>query len=162
MTEKAMNPIPEGVNTVTPYLLFYGECSKALELYPKAFDAKLVGETDKAPDGKIMHAMMKIGDSNIMLSDTFNPDSKSLPGHRMNLWMYVADSDALFEKATSAGCTVTMPIEDAFWGDRVGQVMDPFGHTWSIASRKLMLTPDEIKERESQWIESRKETAAAR
>lgn len=155
MSKKATSPIPEGMNTVTPQLIFNGDCDKALALYPKAFGAKLVYEADKAPDGKIMHAMIKIGDSNIMLADNFsNPDTVS----KSDLWLYVEDCDDLYGKAVKAGCSVTMPMADAFWGDRLGQVRDPFGHTWNIASRKLVLTPDEMKERETEWIDSSKES----
>jgi PhnB protein len=159
MPKKAYSPIPLEMNTVTPYLVFNGDCSKALELYPKAFDAQLVFDVDKTPDGKIMHAMMKIGDSNIMLSDMFSiPENAT--GLKTNLWLYVKDCDSLFNKAIGAGCSVTMPMEDAFWGDRLGQVMDPFGHTWNIASRKWVLTPDELKEREARWMNSRKQEFA--
>lgn len=155
MPTKATSPIPEGMNTVTTYLVFTGNCGKALELYPKAFGATLPFPPEKSPDGKIMHAMIKIGDSNIMLSDTFN-DPKDATGLKSNLWLYVKDCDDLFKKAVAAGCTVTMPMEDVFWGDRLGQVKDPFGHTWNIASQKMILTPQEMKEAVANWMKSNK------
>jgi uncharacterized glyoxalase superfamily protein PhnB len=147
------------MNTVTPYLVFNDGCERALALYQNAFGAKVVFEPEKTPDGKVMHAMMKIGDSNVILSDTFsNPENAS--GLTSNLWLYVEDCDAVYERAIAAGCTATMPVEDAFWGDRVGQVKDPFGHTWNIASRKWIFTPEELKEREQEWMRSYKEELA--
>jgi PhnB protein len=154
MPKKASNPIPEGMNTVTAYLVYTGDCAEALALYPKALGAKIIWPPDKTPDGKIMHAMIRIGDTNIMLSDTFAKKSAAT-GLRSNLWLYVDDCDALFKKAVKAGCTVTMPMEDAFWGDRLGQVMDPFGHTWNIASHKLDLTPEEMRKAEDEWMKAK-------
>jgi PhnB protein len=155
MAQKATNPIPDGMNTVTTYLSFNGDCGNALEIYPKAFDAKVPFQADKTPDGKIMHAMIKIGDSNIMMSDIFCPPEDAA-GLKSNVWLYVKDCDDLYNKAIKAGCSVTMPMEDVFWGDRLGQVKDPFGHYWNIASRKWMLTPEEMKQREDEWMKSKK------
>jgi uncharacterized glyoxalase superfamily protein PhnB len=144
-------PVPEGMNTVTPYLVFTGDCSKALDFYQKALNAKMEWPAEKTPDGKVMHAMVKIGDSNIMLSDTFqNPDN--ITGLKTNLWLYVDDSDAYYNRAVKEGCEVVMKIEDVFWGDRIGEVKDPFGHTWNFASRKFILTPEEMKKREEEWM----------
>jgi PhnB protein len=159
MPTKASNPIPEGMNTVTTSLVFNGDCAKALVFYQNAFGAKVPFAPEKTPDGKVLHAMIKIGDSNIILSDTYS-DPDHATGLKSNLWLYVKDCDGFYDKAIRAGCSATMPVEDAFWGDRVGQVKDPFGHTWNIASRKWILTPDELKEREQEWMRSYKEEFA--
>jgi uncharacterized glyoxalase superfamily protein PhnB len=153
MPKKAPSPIPEGIRTVTPYLVFNGDCSKALEFYQKALGAQMQLPAEKSPDGKIMHAMLKIGDSNIMLSDTFqNPEGAT--GMKTNLWLYVEDSDEYFTRAIQAGCAVVMKMEDVFWGDRIGEVKDPFGHTWNFASRKWILTPEEMRKRREEWMKS--------
>lgn len=155
MPKKAKIPIPEGMKTVTPSLAFRGDCLKALDLYPRAFGAKVVFPAEKTSDGKVMHAMIKIGNSNIMLSDTFAPPGNTA-GQKSILWLYVKDCDALYNKAVAAGCTVAMPIADAFWGDRLGQVTDPFGHVWNIASRKWVLTPEEMKAASEEWLKTGK------
>jgi PhnB protein len=153
MPKKALTPIPEGVHTVTPYLIFAGDCGKALEFYQKALGAQLPMPPSKAPDGKIMNAFLKIGDSMIMLSDTFHHPDK-VAGMKTNLWLYVDDSDAYFNRAIKAGCGVTMKMEDAFWGDRVGQVIDPFGHIWNFATQKWILSPQEMKRGEDEWLKA--------
>jgi uncharacterized glyoxalase superfamily protein PhnB len=153
MPTKATTPVPQGMNTVTPYLVFTGNCSQALEFYQKALGAQLTYQADKTPDGKVMHAMLKIGDSNIMLSDTWQPREKAT-GLNSNLWLYVEDADLFFNRAVDAGCTVSMKMEDAFWGDRLGQVQDPFGHTWNFATRKWILTPEEMKKPVEKWLNS--------
>jgi uncharacterized glyoxalase superfamily protein PhnB len=155
MPRKVKSPIPEGMNTVTATLAFRGDCVKALELYPRAFGAKVVYPAEKTPDGKVMHAMIKIGDSNIMLSDSFAPPDNPA-GLKSILWLYVKDCDAFYNKAVAAGCSVAMPLADAFWGDRLGQVTDPFGHTWNIASRKWVLTPKEMKAATEEWLKTGK------
>jgi uncharacterized glyoxalase superfamily protein PhnB len=151
MPQKAPRSVPEGIHNVTPYLVFTGDCNKALDFYQKALGAKLAAPTAKTPNGMIMHAMIKIGDSNIMLSDTFQPADK-ITGLKSNLWVYVDDCDALFKKAVDAGCQVVMPMEDAFWGDRLGEVKDPFGHTWNIATWKWNLSPEEMQKRQEDWL----------
>src|SRR5690606_13353905 len=100
------------------------------------------------PDGKILHALMRIGDSPVMLVDEF-PDwgalgPRALKGSPVTLHIYVEDVDALVERAVAAGAKITMPVEDAFWGDRYGQVEDPFGHHWSMATHVRDLSPEEI------------------
>ncbi len=156
MPKKALKPVPEGMNTVTPYLVFHGDCSKAIDLYQKAFGARMLFNPEKSPDGKIMHAMLRIGDSNIMMSDTFS-EQENETGFRTNLWLYVEDCDAIFAQAVQAGCSVTMPVEDAFWGDRLGQLQDPFGHSWNIATNKWELSTEEMKQAEEEWMKSHQE-----
>src|SRR4029077_14977814 len=106
------------------------------------------------PDGKIMHAVIKIGDSSLMLSDAFMgaKSAKDFGSTPMNLWIYVADCDARFNRAVAAGAQATMPVADQFWGDRFGAFTDPFGYRWSIATHKEDLTPEELEQRQSAWM----------
>jgi PhnB protein len=145
----AVKPIPEGYRTVTPYLAV-DDAAEAIEFYKKAFGAKERGRMD-APDGKIGHAELEIGDSLVMLSDPFPQSStrppKELGGTSASIFLYVDDVDAFVEQAVEAGATVTMEVADQFWGDRFGSISDPFGHSWSIATHVEDLTPEEIAER---------------
>ena len=146
---KAKQPIPDGFHTVTPHLIMK-DAAGALEFYKKAFGAE---ETSRmpGPDGKVMHAELKIGDSMLMIADEF-PDMgssgpKSIGGSPVTLHIYVDDVDALFDRAVKAGGKVTMPLADMFWGDRYGRLEDPFGHQWSIGTHTEDLTPEEIGQR---------------
>jgi PhnB protein len=145
----AVQPIPEGYNTVSPYLAV-DDAEKAIEYYKKAFGAKETVRMN-APDGRIGHAELKIGDSHIMLSDPFPQSSTKTPtklgGTSVSVFMYVEDVDAVVQKAVDQGATVTMEVEDQFWGDRFGSITDPFGHNWSVATHVEDLTPEEIEER---------------
>ena len=139
-------PIPEGFTTVTASLTVK-EASKAIEFYKKAFDAKELNRFP-GPDGKIMHAEIKIGNSIVMLNDEI-PDMnckspQSIGGTGSSIFLYVNDADATFNKAVSVGAKPQMPLMDAFWGDRFGSIEDPFGHVWSIATRKKDMTPEEM------------------
>ena len=145
----AVKPIPEGYHSVTPYLAV-DDASTAIEFYQRAFGAKERMRMP-TPDGKIGHAELEIGDSLIMLSDPF-PHSRTRPpkelgGTTGGVFLYVEDVDAAFQQAIDAGASVTMPLEDMFWGDRFGSVMDPFGHNWSFATHIEDLTEEEIAER---------------
>ncbi len=142
--DMAVKPIPDGFHSITPYLLVRGG-EKAIEFYKKAFGAV---EKDRMvmPDGKIGHAELKIGDSIIMLADEM-PDMgmagpETLGGVGMSLLLYVDDVDAIFAKALEAGATETRAIEDKFYGDRMGNLKDPFGHSLSLATHKEDLTPE--------------------
>jgi PhnB protein len=139
--------IPDGFRTVTPHLIVKG-AAKALDFYRQAFGAKEQVRM-AAPDGSIMHAQMQIGDSVIMLVDE-KPEMGSRGPQTLGfstvlLNIYCDDADAMFARATRAGATVTMPLADMFWGDRYGQLTDPFGHVWSIATHKKDVTPAEMK-----------------
>jgi PhnB protein len=142
-------PVPEGYSTVTPYLAVE-DAAAAIEYYKKAFGAKERVRMD-APDGKIGHAEIEIGDSIVMLSDPFPQAStkppKELGGTSASVFMYVEDVDSVVQDALDAGATVTMPVEDMFWGDRFGTVQDPFGHQWSIATHVEDVPPAEMEER---------------
>jgi PhnB protein len=145
----APKPIPEGYHTITPYLAL-DDASEAIEFYKRAFGAKERMRMD-APGGKIGHAQLEIGDSVVMLSDTF-PQSyvkppKELGGTTGDVFMYVEDVDAVVKQAVEAGATVEMEVSDQFWGDRFGSVVDPFGHHWSIATHVEDVPPEEMAER---------------
>jgi PhnB protein len=145
----ATKPIPEGYNTVTPYLTV-DDAAKAIEYYKRAFGAKERVRMD-APDGKIGHAEVEIGDSLVMLSDPFpqatTRSPKELGGTTASVFLYVEDVDAVVKKAVDEGATITMEVADQFWGDRFGSIQDPFGHSWAIATHVEDLTPEEIAER---------------
>jgi PhnB protein len=148
----AVKPVPEGYNTVTPYLAV-DDASAAIEYYKKAFGAKERVRMD-TPDGKIGHAEVEIGDSLVMLSDPF-PQATTRPpaelgGTSASVFLYVDDVDAVVRKAVDAGATVTMDVADQFWGDRFGSIRDPFGHIWSIATHVEDVTPEEMAERAKQ------------
>ncbi|MGA2963361.1 MAG: VOC family protein [Candidatus Korobacteraceae bacterium] len=144
-----VKPVPDGFHTATPYLIVKG-AAKAIEFYKQAFGATEL-ERMEMPDGKIAHAEIKIGDSIIMLGDeapqhgTRSP--QSLGGSPCGLYLYVEDVDATFNRAISVGATVTMAVRDQFYGDRNGSLVDPFGHTWYVATRKENLSMDEIRQR---------------
>ncbi len=142
----AVKPIPEGMHSITPHLVCAG-AAEAIEFYKKAFGA-VEGGRMPGPDGKIMHAQIKIGDSPVMLADEY-PDfgsrgPKALGGTAVTLHLYVPDADSVYQKALDAGATVKMPIGDMFWGDRYGIVTDPFGHSWSIATHIKDMTPEQM------------------
>src|SRR5258708_27385216 len=139
-------PIPDGFYTITPHLIV-SDAAKAIEFYKKAFGAEEI-ERFMTPDGKaVMHAQLKIGNSMLMLGNEFPPaclSPKSRGGTSVSLHVYVENADGAFDRAVKAGCTVKMPMMDQFWGDRYGQVEDPFGHQWSLATHKQDLTQDQI------------------
>ncbi len=144
-----VKPIPEGSHTLTPHLVIKG-AAQAMEFYKKAFGAVEVCRMPM-PDGAIMHAAMRIGDSEFMLVDEF-PEMGcrgplSLGGTPVTVHMYVEDADAVFNQAVAAGASVRMPLADMFWGDRYGKLADPFGHEWSIATHLEDLTPEQIGQR---------------
>src|SRR5881396_3744079 len=145
----AVQPIPEGYNTVSPYLAV-DDAAKAIEYYKKAFGAEETVRMN-GPDGRIGHAELKIGDSHLMLSDPFPQASttppKELGGTSASVFMYVEDVDAVVQQAVDAGATVTMEVADQFWGDRFGTVTDPFGHVWSVATHIEDVPDEEMAER---------------
>ena len=142
-----VKPIPEGSHSVTPHLICAG-AADAIEFYKKVFDAV---EVMRIPGtkGRLMHACVRIGDSNVMLVDEMPEwgalSPKSLKGSPVTIHLYVADVDASIARAVAAGATVAMPAADMFWGDRYGKVIDPFGHHWSLATHIRDVTADEMK-----------------
>ena len=148
MASKATNPIPQGMHSLSPHIVCAG-AAKAMDFYKAAFNAV---ETTRmpGPDGRLMHGAMKIGDSTLMLVDEMleygAKSPKTLNGSPVTIHLYVEDADATVARAVSAGAKVTMPLADQFWGDRYGQVEDPFGHKWSIATHQRDVTPEEMQE----------------
>lgn len=149
---KAKKAIPEGYRTLTP-MLTLDDASAAIEWYKKALGAEEMFRS-KGPDGKIMHAEIKVGDSRLMVHDAMMgfKGPKALGGAAAGLWVYVEDCDALFNRAVAAGGEVVMPMADQFWGDRCGNVRDPHGFVWAIASHKEDLTPQEIEQRQAEFF----------
>lgn len=144
----AVDPVPNGMHTVTPHLICAG-AADAIDFYKNAFGAEEMCRMPM-PDGKIMHAAIRIGDSMIMLVDEM-PDWNCLGpnargGSPVTIHLQVEDSDALFAQAVKTGGTVKMPVADMFWGDRYGIVVDPFGHHWSIATHVRDVSPEEMQE----------------
>lgn len=143
-----VQPIPEGMHSVTPYLVCAG-ASGAIDFYKKAFGAVEEGR-HLLPNGKLMHGMFRIGDSPIMLSDEWPEHGslgpKALKGSPVVIHLYVQDVDAFVAHAVEAGCTLTMPVTEMFWGDRYGQLEDPYGHRWSVATHIRDVTPAELAE----------------
>ncbi|WP_254512473.1 VOC family protein [Anatilimnocola floriformis] len=148
MSKPATKRVPEGSHTVTPHIVVNG-AAEAIEFYKKAFGA-VEQMRLPAPDGKLMHACVKIGDSNVMMVDENLQwgckGPKVLGGTPVTLHLMVEDADKMFNQAVAAGCTVMMPIADMFWGDRYGIVTDPYGHSWSIAHHQFDYTPAEMAE----------------
>ena len=140
--------IPEGYHSITPYLVCK-DAAKAIEFYTKAFGAKEFVRMP-GPEGRIMHAEIKIGDSNVMLSDE-NPDrgavAPSGSGRSISLMFYTDDVDRTFKRAIDAGASSIDAPNDMFWGDRMGTLQDPFGHQWAIATHVEEISPEEMQKR---------------
>jgi PhnB protein len=145
----AVKAVPEGTHTITPHLVVNGG-EKALEFYKKAFGAQ-IGGVHKTPDGKVMHAEFKIGDSRLFLADEFPGSGCSAPQRAgecsVILNLYMDGIDKVFDQAVSAGATVTMPLANQFWGDRYGQLKDPFGHIWALGQHIEDVAPEEMERR---------------
>ena len=139
--------IPEGYPSVNPYLVVRN-ADREIEFYKRAFGAEERYRME-APNGKLGHAELKIGDSVFMLADEFPEmkclSPKSIGGSPVSMYLYVADVDTVFNRAVSAGSKVLDPVKDQFWGDRHGRLEDPFGHVWSISTHQKDLSPDELK-----------------
>jgi PhnB protein len=144
-----VNPIPEGYHSVTPYLSIKG-AAKAIDYYKQVFGATELFRM-AAPDGKIGHAEIKIGNSPIMLADEFPEmefvSPQTLGGSPIGLMIYVDDVDTMFNKAISAGATQVKPLQDQFYGDRSGTLKDPFGHVWTVATHVEDVAPEELQKR---------------
>ena len=145
----AVKAIPEGYYSLTPYLVVKG-AAEAIEFYTKAFGATEMMRMP-GPGGKIMHAELRIGNSVLMLSDE-NPERGYLSpasrgGNTSSVMFYTDDVDAAFRKAIAAGAKETTPVTDMFWGDRMGNLTDPFGHSWAIATHQEDVSPQEMEKR---------------
>ena len=146
------------MHSVTPHLVCAGAAA-AIDFYKKAFGAEEQGRM-AGPDGRIMHAMLRIGDSPVMLVDEMpewgSLGPKALKGSPVTMHLYVADADAFVGRAAQAGAKVTMPVEEQFWGDRYGKLEDPFGHHWSVATHVRDVTQEEMKQAMAKMAESHK------
>ena len=152
------NPIPEGYRNLN-VILTVDDAAKAIDFYKQAFGAR---EISRLPMGdKIGHAELQIGDTRFMLNDEFpdfdNLSPKSRGGTTFGLIIYTDDVDSAFKKAIAAGGTEKMPVQDQFWGDRMGTLTDPFGHKWSIATHVEDVRPEQFQERMAQSEKLRKE-----
>ena len=157
-----VKPIPEGYHSVTPYLIV-DDAKAAIDFYTRALGAK---EKFRLPMGdRIGHAEILIGDSHVMLADEF-PDMghlgpKSRGGTTVSLMVYVADVDSAVKQAIEAGGKEERPVENQFWGDRLGTFTDPFGHKWSLATTVEEVSPDELQRRMAEFSKSQKQTEPA-
>jgi len=147
MPAAKVKAIPDGMHSVTPHLICAG-AADAIDFYKKAFGAVELSRLPGA-DGRLMHGSIRIGDSTVMLSDEFpemgGRGPKTLKGSPVTIHIYVEDADAFAARAAAAGAKVTMPVADMFWGDRYGQLEDPFGHRWSIATHVRDVTAEEMQ-----------------
>jgi PhnB protein len=138
----------EGMQSITPHLVVRGAAG-AIDFYKRAFGAEERVRMDD-PSGKVMHAELQIGNSRLMVADEYPGMGNPAPGKEGSpvvLNLYSDDVDALWKRATDAGAAVTMPLEDQFWGDRYGQVRDPFGHAWALGQHKEDVSPEEMRRR---------------
>jgi uncharacterized glyoxalase superfamily protein PhnB len=153
----AKSPIPQGLHSVTPHLVFENSVA-AIDWYKKAFGAEAVAPPALGPDGKVMHAELRIGNSVIYLNDQMGGGKapQGQGGLPITFWIYTADVDALFARAVAAGAKVAPgpmgQLSDQFWGDRCGMVFDPFGFQWALATRKEDLTPEEMNRRQDEFF----------
>ena len=147
----AVKAIPAGYHSVTPYLVVH-DAAGAIDFYKRAFGAQEIMRMP-TPQGKIGHAEIKIGDSMIMLADEMpgsnmsTQSPQSLGGTTGGVMLYLDNVDPVFQQAVSAGAKVEMPLADMFWGDRYGRLIDPFGHSWSLATHKEDVAPEEMGRR---------------
>jgi len=146
---RTVKAIPDGYSAVTPYLIL-GDAARAIDFYKQAFGAREIMRMP-APGGKVGHAEIEIGGARIMLADEF-PDMnckspKAFGGSPVSIHLYVPDADAVAKRAVAAGAALKRPVEDQFYGDRLGTLEDPFGHTWHVSTHKEDLSEAEMKRR---------------
>lgn len=153
---KAKSAIPQGLHSVTPHLIV-DDAAHTIDWYKSGFGAVEVSRA-VGPDGKIMHAEIRIGNSSLYLNDPMGGGKgpKTLGGSPIGLWIYTEDADALFNRAIAAGAKVAPgpmgQLQDQFWGDRCGTLVDPAGYQWTIATRKEDLTPQEMQQRQDEFM----------
>ncbi len=153
---RAKKAVPEGFHTVTPQLTL-DNAAQAIDWYKRALGAEEVSRA-VGPNGEIMHAELRIGDSRIMLNDAMGGGKgpKAYGGSPLSLWLYVEDCDSLYNRAVGAGAQVPPgpmgQMADQFWGDRCGTFNDPYGYRWTIATHKEDLTPQEMKQRQDEFF----------
>jgi PhnB protein len=154
--KRERKPIPDGYSTATPYLVVR-DAAHLIEFYKDAFGAEERSCMCSPDDRYVMHAELKIGDSVFMLSDEMPGQEctspSSLGGTTVAFYLYVADVDAAFERAVSAGASVRRPVQDMFWGDRTGELADPSGHVWTLATHVEDVTPEDLAQRSREMFE---------
>jgi PhnB protein len=159
----AVQPVPEGYHTITPYLAV-DDASAAIDFYKRAFGAEERARMS-GPGGSVMHAELAIGDSIVMLADPFPQASttppKELGGTTVSIFAYVEDIDAVYKQAIDAGASSLMEPDDMFWGDRFGSVSDPFGHSWTIATHVEDVSPEEMEKRSEAFTAQMAEMASS-
>jgi len=150
--------IPEGYNSITPHLIIKG-AAQAIDYYKKVFGATEIMRMN-GPDGKVGHAELKIGDSNIMLADE-NPamgqghsSAATIGASPVSLYLYLPDVDKVVERAAAEGAKILKPVQDQFYGDRSGFIQDPFGHLWGIATHVEDVSPQEIEQRMKKMMQA--------
>jgi PhnB protein len=146
-----VHAIPEGFHSITPALTCKG-AAKAIDFYKQALGAKEISRMEM-DGGMIGHADLQIGDSHFFVNDEF-PGMAAAPDGKVpsvSLFVYTEDVDSVFNNAVAAGCTVTMPLQDMFWGDRYGKFIDPFGHHWGLAQHVEDVSPEETERRSKEW-----------
>ena len=142
-------PVPEGMHTITPQLAIDG-CDKAIEWFQKAFGAELVSRAPDPSGKKVWHASIRIGNSILFVNDVF-PEMGG-GAQTASLWLYTDHVDQAWKRAIDAGGKQTMPLGDMFWGDRLGQLTDPFGNKWNLAQHIKDMTPDEMKKAQDAFV----------
>jgi PhnB protein len=149
-----VKPVPEGFRTVTPHLMVQ-DVAQAIDFYQRAFGAKEIVRMN-GPEGKVTHAQITIGDSNILLGPAPSIGNlrspESLGGSTVSIFLYLDNVDSIFDQAVSAGAQATQPLADMFWGDRYGLLTDPSGHRWAITTHKEDLTPEQIDKRSMEFF----------
>ncbi len=159
MAEKKVKPIPDGYHAVTPYLTLRN-AAQAIEFYKKALGAEELYRM-AGPDGKVMHAEVRIGDSVIMLGDEDpqmgSTSPQTLGGTTAGLMVYCENVDQAFDRAVKAGAESLMPPTDMFCGDRYGRIADPFGHKWSLATHVKDVPPEEMAKAQAEWMKKQAE-----
>ena len=147
MSQNPVNPVPDGFHTLAPHIVCK-DAAKAIDFYTRAFGAQEIFRLT-APDGSLIHATLRVGDSMLLLADECPPmgaySPQKLGGSPVTIHVSVPDADASFARAVAAGATARMPVTEMFWGARYGVVQDPFGHSWSIATQVKNLSQDEIR-----------------
>ena len=148
MSKAKIKPVPDDMHTITPHLIVDGAAA-AIGFYQKAFNAQEVMRLP-GPNGKLMHATIRIEGSPVMLVDEMPEwgalSPKSLKGSPVTIHIFVEDVDAFVARAVAAGAKITMPVDDMFWGDRYGKLEDPFGHQWSVATQKRQVSMEEMQQ----------------
>jgi PhnB protein len=157
-----VSAIPQGYHSITPSITCR-DAARAIEFYKNVFGAQAINIMP-GPGGRVMHAELRIGDSVIMLADEFPgmsaaPTPTSTPS--FYLFLYTEDVDTMFNRAAAAGCQVTMPLQNMFWGDRYGKVTDPFGHQWGLATHVEDVAPAEMERRSAEFTAKMAEMAKA-